>query len=78
MGSAIDQNSLLARMFHDDQHLGKEVVDGGIFFDRDGALFSYILAYLRDGEAQVDCVPKEKLRSLKIEAAFFQLTGMHW
>jgi hypothetical protein len=75
IGTGSDTGSLLARMFDDDQDLGKETVDGGIFFDRDGDLFIYILAYLRDGEKQVACTPEEKLDSLKIEASFFQLTG---
>ncbi len=75
IGTGNDTGSLLARMFDDDQHLGKETVDGGIFFDRDGALFNYILAYLRDGEKQVACTPEEKLDSLMIEASYFQLTG---
>ncbi len=75
IGSGPDNGSLLAIMFENDQPLGKKVIDGGIFFDRDGLLFSFVLAYLRDGIQQVDIIPDEKLVAVKIEAEFFQLAG---
>lgn len=77
IGTEKDTGSLLARMFDDDQHLGTRLIDGGFFFDRDGSLFHYVLAWLRDGPKQIACIPEEKMDSLLIEASFFQLTGKH-
>ena len=76
ISSGCDSHSLLARMFDDDQHLGRDVVDGGIFFDRDGLIFPFVLAYLRDGLQQISCIPKEQLIAVKIESEFFQLPGV--
>ena len=75
VGSGGDRCSLLARMFDIDQHLGREEFDGGIFFDRDGLIFPFVLAYLRDGKQQVLCIPEERLNAVKIESEFFQLPG---
>jgi hypothetical protein len=77
IGTGTDTDSLLARMFDDDQHIGKKVIDGGFFFDRDGSLFHYILAWLRDGPKVVACIPEEKKDLLLIEASFYQLAGKH-
>ena len=77
MGSGADSGSLLAIMFDDDQAVGKKMIDGGFFFDRDGTHFAFVLSYLRDGNQQVASIPEEKLAAVKIEAEFFQLAGMN-
>ena len=75
LSSGADIGSLLAMMFDDGQPLGKKMIDDGYFFDRDGILFSFILAYLRDGTHQVASILDENLVAVKIEAEFFQLAG---
>jgi hypothetical protein len=77
MGSGADSGSLLAIMFDDDQAVGKKMIDGGFFFDRDGTHFAFVLSYLRDGNQQVASIPEEKLAAVKIEAEFFLLAGMN-
>ena len=54
---------------------GKDV-DGAIFLDRDGALFHYVLEYLRNPDLWIPPNDLDLIGRLIGEADFFALTGM--
>ena len=51
-------------------------VAGWVFIDRDGALFSYILGYLRDGDALVLPDSRADKQALLQEARYYVLDGL--
>lgn len=50
-------------------------LDGALFIDRDGALFRYVLAYLRDGEQFVPPADLPTTQQLLVETRYYQLDG---
>lgn len=70
-----DQNSMLALMFRDGQIASSLDRNGSVFIDRDGSLFRYVLAYLRDGMPPKG-VDRETRLALQAEAAFYQVEGL--
>lgn len=66
-------NSFLDSMFSGRYEL-QRCPDGRVFIDRDGDIFSYVLAYLRDGTIPVGIETEVRLlRRLKQEFEFFSL-----
>ena len=76
---ALEQDSVLAKWFGTtDTEEKKSLVrdaQGRYFIDRDGALFRYILDYLRCGQLVLPETFRERSR-LRQEAEFFSLAGM--
>ncbi|EFA75701.1 Kelch repeat-containing protein [Heterostelium album PN500] len=66
--------SMLAAMFSQRFELPIDQ-DGRIFIDRDGKLFSHILAYLRDGPIWSPPTNFELRKRLEIEFQYYGLTG---
>lgn len=71
-----DKNSRLAELF-DEDNASSALRDakGRIVLDRDGALFRYILDYLRDDSIQLPDAFREKERLMR-EAEYFRLSGL--
>lgn len=78
-----DKNSRLAEMFANDSDSDKDNQSsspmkdskGRIFIDREGALFRYILEFLRYGEIQLPQGFLEKRRLIR-EAEYFKIDGI--
>ena len=51
-------------------------LDGAIFIDRNGILFSHVLDYLRNGDNWIPSPDIKLLHDLRNEAAYFSLDGM--
>ena len=66
-----DPNSMLRRMFSGRQKVAKDS-KGNYFIDRDGALFRYVLNFLRSCEL---CLPQsfDEFEQLSVEADFYQV-----
>ena len=66
-----DPNSMLGIMFSGRQKIAKDS-KGNYFIDRDGALFRYVLNFLRSWEL---CLPQtfDEFEQLRVEADFYQV-----
>lgn len=49
---------------------------GAHFIDRDGAIFSYILSYMRNGVLHIDRADKMLIQMLITEATFYHLVDL--
>lgn len=68
-------SSFFAAMFNDKMKPG-HILDGAIFIDRSGTLFSHVLDYLRKGERWEPPSDQDVFSNLLDEAEFFGVDGM--
>jgi hypothetical protein len=69
--------SMLANMFSG-RHANKSMIDsdGYYFIDRDGAIFNYIIIFLRNGTLDLDDIPKSIIKSILTEADYFNIPNL--
>ena len=70
-----EPDSMLHAMFSG-RHTVSRDREGRYFIDRDGDVFSYVLAYLRDGVLPHGPLPTQLAQRLVLEAEYLQLRGM--
>jgi len=69
--------SMLANMFSG-RHTNKSIIDsdGYYFIDRDGAIFNYIISFLRNGTLDLDDISKSVVKSILTEADYFNIPNL--